>query len=216
MLNYSFYGRSFRTLMPSRDFEMNHSITARGGNWINHLWLSPLRTESVRQIQTTSDQQWRDVTPKEFKITRWLRRKKPLPRCFIAFHSLHHRFCALCLRFLSRKSRFLIMENSTRRERERGTHLVLERHGPLVGEAGPWASPLPAGRSVGLASPSSRTLRLGQPPRRGGGVQRSAADRWGHGTWDTQRGTDGHMSDGPLSGQKKAISFHMVVTRRRQ
>lgn len=33
------------------------------------------------------------------------------------------------------------------------SHLALEWHGPLVGETGSWASPLPSSRSVGLATP---------------------------------------------------------------
>lgn len=70
-------------------------------------------------------------------------------------------------------------------QQKKKTHLALERHGPLVGETWPWASPLPAGWSVGLADP--RWVLLDHFSHWSRLFQLSAMFRGGHGTWMTHQ-----------------------------
>lgn len=89
------------------------------------------------------------------------------------------------------------------------TYLALEWHGPLVGKTGPWASPLPAGWSVGLAGPYG--VLLDQLSHGGRLFQLSAMLRGGHWTWQT------HKHKKPLNKQKWPIQqksmFHSFLSR---
>lgn len=83
------------------------------------------------------------------------------------------------------------------------THLALERHWPLVGETGPWASSLPTSWSLGLAA--SRWILLNHFSHSSCFSQVFAMLRGGHRTWRT------HKEEKSIRDPKTASPWACVV-----